>query len=146
MGRRSPEREEFLSSIIITAVEGGTGYWAQVSRYKWEGLPDKDVHAVLHEMTDGDDPERSADGSDLFGWYKEKGQKLDISEVAKAIGLITRGEVIVGEFGSEYNRPLGDYAVKTIREASAENDGGMIDSNLADIIAQVALLGIMRYG
>jgi hypothetical protein len=157
MTARSAEREEFLASIVTTAVEGGTGYWATVSEYEWDGLPDREVFAVLHETYEpGEDDDTEVIESNgsvqarLLGLppetYRAQGMKLDITAVAKAVGKITRGEVIVGEFGSEFNRPLGDYAVKTIKEASDENEGGMIDSDLADIIAQVALLGIVRYG
>ena len=134
MAARTAEREQFLADIITTAVEGGTGYWASVSQYRWDGLPARDVFAVLHE--EGDD----------FSDELAPPLRLDINAVAKGIGKITRGEVEVGEFGSEYNRPLGDYARKLIAEASRENDAGNIDSDMADIIAQVALLGIVRYG
>jgi hypothetical protein len=31
---RSAEREQFLADVIVCAVEGGTGYWAQVPVYR----------------------------------------------------------------------------------------------------------------
>jgi|DEB0MinimDraft_3_1074331.scaffolds.fasta_scaffold33890_5 hypothetical protein len=41
--------EDLYKAILITAVEGGTGYWAQVSGYK----PDE-CRATLHEIEGGD--------------------------------------------------------------------------------------------
>ena len=50
---RSPEREQFLADIITGAVEGGTGYWAQVSGYVWD-CPPAECRATLHDMEDGE--------------------------------------------------------------------------------------------
>lgn len=41
------KRENFLKDVLITAVEGGTGYWAQVSCY----FPDAG-RVALHEFDD----------------------------------------------------------------------------------------------
>ena len=41
---------QFLSDIIVTAVEGGTNYWAQVSNYSHA---DENTHATFHDMEDG---------------------------------------------------------------------------------------------
>lgn len=40
-------RENFLKDVLIGAVEGGTGYWAQVSKYN----PDNGT-VTLHEFDD----------------------------------------------------------------------------------------------
>ncbi len=42
--------DQFLADLIITAVEGGTGYWAQVSDYHWDDPDPNSTYAVLHEI------------------------------------------------------------------------------------------------
>jgi hypothetical protein len=32
---RSPERADFLTTVITTAAEGGINYWAAVGGYRW---------------------------------------------------------------------------------------------------------------
>lgn len=133
MTTRSAERTEFLSDIIIGAVEGGTGYWAQVSAYQYvmdgevtvyTGKREGDLtRAVLHELND-----------DETG-YKDEALVLDIDAVARALGKIKRGEVTL-------NSTLKGY----ILTADSENDAGDIDSDCADVIAQIALLGDLVYG
>lgn len=115
-------RKEFLADIIVAAVEGGTGYWAQVSAYKHSGSVDE-VHAVLHETKDDE------------SGYKEKGMRLDAGAVERGIDLISRGKIDV-------SAPTHD----AICGASMRGDAGSIDSDLADIIAQAALLGEIVYG
>jgi hypothetical protein len=130
---RSPERTEFLGDIITTAVEGGTNYWAQVSQYQYESHGEIRVYtgerqgdeprATLHELND-----------DETG-YNDEPLDLTIDAVARGLGKITRGEV---QINSELR--------KHIAEASRENDAGDIDAGDADVIAQVGLLGEIRYG
>lgn len=142
---RSAEREEFLSDVIIGAVEGGTGYWASVASYRWEDRPAANIYAVLIDEEQEDDVRAfaelfaSAHGrkiklSELIdecdGIYR-----LDIDAVAKGIGLIVRGEVGV----------RSDLKA-LIAQASRENDAGDIDAEGADVIVQAALLGGVVYG
>lgn len=145
MGARTAEREQYLADIITAAVEGGTGYWAQVARYKWEGLAAKDVHAVLLPEDCADDVEAAAD---LL--REAKGRKptldellaecddlklLDIEAIARGIGRIRRGEV-----------QINGQLRALILAADAENDAGDIDADAADAITQIALLGEITYG
>lgn len=141
MGTRTAERTEFLGDIITTAVEGGTGYWAQVSQYQWterdgsvrrgvgavvtEGAGAGETRATLHEMND------DGDG------YKAEGLDLTIDKVATAIGKLVRGEVKHYTAGTVFD---------SIKMANEENDAGEIDADGADVIAQVALLGEVVYG
>lgn len=145
MAVRTAEREQFLADIITGAVEGGTGYWASVAEYKWEGRAAKDVYAVLLEEDSADDVRAfaelfaSANGRKikLSELLEEAGgiYKLDIDAVAKGIGKIKRGEVA-----------LNATLKATILEADAENDAGLIDAEGADAITQAALLGELVYG
>jgi hypothetical protein len=150
MTTRSAEREQFLADIITAAVEGGTGYWAQCARYKWEGLDAKDVHAVLLAEDDDDAREKrreagakkraeTGDGrltvDEALAIEGGGALLLNIDAVARGIGRITRGEI-------QINASLK----KLIAEASRENDAGDIDADAADAIAQAALLGELTYG
>lgn len=134
---RSKERTEFLADIITTAVEGGTGYWAQVSQYQYadySGIFDgeltvyagerqgDDTRATLHELNDEDG-------------YREQGLDLDLDAVARGLGRIKRGEI-----------GINDRLRAVIMLADADNDAGEIDADAADVIAQIALLGEIRYG
>jgi hypothetical protein len=140
MSARSAERAEFLSDIIVAAVEGGTGYWAQVSQYQVASYsPVKadarvivgtmhppigtDTRAVLHPLKDDD------------SGYEREGQVVDIEKVATSVVKFNRGEVKVN---------LG--LARVIWEASSENDAGMIDAEAADVIVQVALFGEVVFG
>jgi hypothetical protein len=137
MGNRSEQRAEFLGDIITTALEGGTGYWAQVSQYQYvsdgelrvcvgtakTGAGAGEACATLHELND------AGDG------YKEQGLELTLDAVAAAIGKITSGQVSVG-----------GMTVQAVVAASRENDADEIDADYADTIAQVALLGEVVYG
>lgn len=121
MPTRSPERVEFLNDVITTAVEGGINCWAAVSDYKWSGVPETTV--TVHEL--------DYDTSD----FMESGVPVTVETIASAIGKIVRGESQISE-----------DRVKMIKDASAENDAGDIDSDLADCIVQVAVLGDVVYG
>lgn len=137
---RTLERTQFLGDIITTAVEGGTGYWAQVSQYQWldtftfeqpfgkvmvvvgERQGDH-TRATLHEMKDDEDG------------YKAEGLDLTLDAVAVGIHRIVTGKV-----------PINATLRQTIARASRENDAGDIDADGADAIAQAALLGELVYG
>jgi hypothetical protein len=120
--KRTAEREQFLADIICTAIEGGTGYWAQVSAYKWTEGAAK-TRATIHEINDEE-----------TGYSDEK-IFLTIDTIASGIARIKFGEINVSEGTRQF-----------ITQASAENDAGMIDAGDADLITQAATLGEIRYG
>lgn len=140
--KRSDERKEFLADVITTAVEGGTGYWAQVSQYQWvdtygyltEEGQDR-VHVSVGERN-GDEPRATLhELDDDESGYKPEGLELTLDVVARGIGRIQRGEV-----------SLSDWYRDRILAASRENDAGQIDAGDADTIVQAGLLGEVRYG
>jgi hypothetical protein len=122
MAVRSEERERFLADIICTAVEGGINFWAAVSVYKWDGLPPREWHAVVHRLKD--------DETD----YVDAGLKLDIEAVARGVRLIIDGELV------------NTTMLKGIRAADKENDAAYIDSYDASAIVQAGLFGEVIYG
>jgi hypothetical protein len=131
---RTPERAEFLTDVITTALEGGIGYWAVASSYRWyhptldggTATPGPNgtanAYATIHE-TEGDD----AIGPPLL---------VDVDAIARALGIMRKGT------------PEGWNARDVARclAASAANDAGDIDSGDADCIVQIAVLGSVVYG
>lgn len=115
---RTHERNLFLQDVLITAVEGGTGYWAACSGYFWDDDSPEDARVTLH-------PEDVQDENHL----------VTVETIAKGIALIRTNTVL-----------LNSTLRKWIVEADRENDAGMIDADGADVIVQAALFGEIIYG
>jgi hypothetical protein len=122
MATRTAEREEFLADIIVTAVEGGTGYWADVEQYRHD--TPAETRATLFEMDE-----------DAPGGYSTNGEAVTLDTIAHGIGLIRERIVPINS----------NYRLEILR-ADAQNDAGMIDAEYADAIVQAALFGELRYG
>ena len=122
------EREQFLSDVLTTAVEGGINYWAAVSKYHFTDVNGNDVPATVtvHEM------------DDELGGYKEPGVPITTKEIGRAISRImdTKDEI----------KYLGNHQRGEIFTASMDNDAGDIDADLADTVMQIAVLGEVVYG
>jgi len=144
MTKRTPQREAFLTSVIITAIEGGIGYWAVARNYDWgtkEGGQhslDGAMYARAHvrpqdgfaAVAEPGYPRKTLDDKGRWGI-------LDIDAVAHGLGRLRK---------DEDNKLCAKSIRKHILGASAVNEGGDIDANDADIIVQVALLGEVVYG
>lgn len=131
MAARTAEREQFLADIITTAIEGGTGYWAQVLQYQYS-LDDGEVTVYAGALAEGHIAHailRPIDDPDA------EGMELTLDDIARGIGKITRGDARINP---ELRR--------LIDAASRENDAGDIDADAADAITQIALLGELTYG
>lgn len=160
---RSIERQQFLADIIITALEGGIGYWATALRYKWSktdgtALEPGGVHAII--MEDDDEHQamleivttnfvsnegRNPSAWDLFHYgatidpEDEDSEplfyKLDIDTIAVGVKACLEEDFSLRSDIREY-----------IRLADKENDAGDIDADGADAIVQAALFGKLVYG
>lgn len=115
-----PDREQFLDDVVITALEGGIGYWSVCSEYKHVGVP---ARAVVQEFDEGTGEP-----------YGEK-MIVDRKLVEKGIAEILAGDTNTGA-----------YLVKMVAAASATNDGLDVDADVADSIVQVGLFGNLVYG
>lgn len=118
------DREQMLSDVITAAVEGGTGYWAEVEVYKWEIVP-TGSYAVLRESP-GDEAER----------------------VTHLPIVLTTATVENAMFRIAYDVR---FSVRLdIREIVAatlvSNDASDIDSDIADVITQCVAFGEIVYG
>ena len=114
-------RNQFLSDITITAVEGGTGYWAECRKYNH-----KDGENVTVELREEDN---SKDDSPTQ-WFP-----INNAVIEKGIEIVLSDETKVHR---SYKN--------NIRNASAYNDSCEIDAELADMIVQCAMLGDVVYG
>lgn len=132
---RSDDWTQFLGDILTAAIEGGTGYWAQVSQYQWrdddgsihccvgERVPDAGARATIHELKEDE------------SGYREEGLTIDARVITRGIRLIITDEVGVR---SDLKR--------WIDEGFRECDAGMIDADCADVIVQAGLFDEVRYG
>lgn len=119
---RSPERTQFLADIIVGAVEGGTGYWAYASGYHWSDDKPDATRVTLIPMDDEDEPRQRYD--------------VTLETVVTGLNNIINSDHFV----------VNPRTKETIRQADAENDGGLIDAECADVIVQVGLWGQIVYG
>jgi len=128
------DRNEFLSDVMCSAIEGGIGYWAEVKDYKWgssEGpyklgwnLPDAERGSYSQAEV------RVADDYEVGPWLS-----LTFTAIERGIKRLSTGE---------YN--LNQDMMDCILDGSATNEAGNIDGPCADVIVQVALLNEIVYG
>jgi hypothetical protein len=129
--KRSPERIQFLSDILTTAIEGGINFWVQVDEYKWENVPEP--YAVIEDMYDDN-----------------KSYRVDLDLIARGVNRIVKGEADVGRqtkklitAASFQNDCMPDFV------AEKANFGNYyvsdIDAGIADTIVQVGIFGTEEY-
>lgn len=130
------DRTEFCSGIIITIAESGyTDSWALIDGYHWQGSNGEhdapNTRATLIEY--GDDSRN------------ESARKRSLRTSLKLTPKVIEDAILVI---CDVTRELSvhsDYRMK-IMTAFVTDEGGDIDAELADIIAQVAVLGDVIYG
>jgi hypothetical protein len=150
--KRSAERTEFLSDVLCAALEGGIGYWSQavwiIRVHETEGYP-----LTPSEVRHGDAPWRydavtlfeTADGDTTCSVAAKLGIAPDDSCPGHRVTLdtVAHGIAVLTALGASHVH--ASYRV-TIWEASAENDAGEIDADLADMIVQAGVFGEVIYG
>lgn len=117
------EQEKMLNDVIVTAVEGGTGYWAAALKYDpgyGESALSYDTPASVFLCEE--------DG-DVVALLNPQTVKLAM------LAIRDRQEINVAD------RFRSECAV-----ALATNDAGECDSDTADVIAQVVAFGEVVYG
>lgn len=118
-------REQFLSDVIVTAIEGGIGYWAVCLQYQWEG----NVVVTDHRQHGG--------GTLAIISPTDTGSIYTITP-----NTIAHGIAVLQADSTVCAASLRDK----ILAASRENDAGEIDSEAADVIVQAGLFGEVVYG
>jgi len=112
-------RRQFLRDILCTAIEGGVsciGYWAAVSNTIRDG-----EEYIGCQVRDNEDP-------------GDRSRIVDIPQIEEAIAAVTARTITIGD----------TYREK-IMAASATNDAGAIDGDLADILVQIAAYAEIRF-
>lgn len=133
MGKKLSKLDNFYSDVIVTAVEGGIGYWSRCSDYdhgyKWnEDCESRHQPAsvTVHELVD-----------EQANTYKA-GVKVTTKEIANAMQRIA-------DFGQQIEY-AGDEWRGRMAGALREKDAYDIDAGDADVIMQIAVLGGIVYG
>ena len=125
MTTRTATRTQFLTDVLTTAVEGGIGYWAQVTSYTWDTEVVADRGVTITDVEDS--------GAIV---------RVTVANIATALGKFTKGTAVEAAAVVKVHPSY----VRQIRTANRENDGGEIDADLADMVLQVAALGEVIYG
>lgn len=122
MSKDQRYNNELLDSVIITAIEGGIGYWSVCSEYEWDGVPARAVVQEFDESTG-----------------EPYGEKLTIDRalVSKALDRVT---------DLTQPRIANKSLTKEIIFAVLEDDPGCIDADGADVLVQFGLFGKIVYG
>ena len=134
MSKEMSKRAKFLSDVVITALEGGVGYWSQASKYRsgysGEGLDEEGrepASAVIHEVNEDE------------SGYSEQALTVDTKLVAKAFKRIMGKDEIPYTSKKWRKRMVAAYW-------DVEDGVCDIDAGDADCIVQIGLFGEVRYG
>ena len=119
-----PERKNFLASVLVTAVEGGIDYWADVGNYTWAQDDRGNLTGASVEVKERDERELT-----------DKWIPIDLKIIAAGISSIKSGKV-------NMNPKIVGY----VTMSDVENDASEVDSEVADCIVQAALFGQLVYG
>ena len=111
-----------LADILITAVEGGIGYWSQTVTYRWTEGP-------IHTYADIIEVDEDEDEED------HKHHKIDLEVIKRGIERCLSGAV----------KPSPSLR-EMIHRAVVEDDAGHVDSDAADVVVQAGLFSEIVYG
>ena len=126
-------RRQTYSDIIVTAVEGGIGYWSQCRNYRWQDDNGEEIPATVEVR------ECEEDGVPCGDWIK-----VTPDTIASALSRMSRGE----GFSGNPKRPAPEWWTRKWRKAYRDCATGDFDFDAsdADTIFQVAALGVLTYG
>lgn len=136
---RSEQRTEFLTDVLITAIEGGVAYWARVLEYQHTEAP----RAVLVRTED------LVFDDNRFAWVPTAGAE----QLVVNLDVVARGVNRIASAGANEIKYLPEAHRLLVAAASRENDMmpadaryGDIDAGVADHIVQIALFGEVVHG
>lgn len=125
-------REEFLTDVLVTAVEGAIGYWSRAGEYTTDvPIDDRGVTLYIDDV----------DEQDVFT------KVLNAENVDLVVTRVTLADIATG-----INRVIDptfkvrDDIRQIVRHAVRHNDGGDIDAEIADVIIQAAVFGEIVFG
>lgn len=137
-------RQELLRDIVITAVEGGIGYWSSCARYRWsrkiKGDPDDMLLFPEVELVAAESP---SDFDELLPDVPIVGTHPHWGRIVKLTPeLIERAIAKIKDEPAIFNKTTR----RNVIVADIDNDCSDIDAEDADCIVQVALFGKIVFG
>jgi hypothetical protein len=130
------KREEFLTDILVTAVEGGIGYWSQAGNYRHSGpVEGRGVTLYIYDVYESEVKLDVINDEDL----------IDPDQVVVRVTLADIEEGIRRILYEDDFKASGQLLVAVL-EPSVNNDAGEIDADTADIIVQAAVFGEIMFG
>lgn len=115
----SPERDQLLYDIFVTAIEGGIGYWAQSTEFSYK---ESNIKGFYTDVVDNETKEV----------FKE-GKRIDRDTIIRGLDLFACGGI------SSDQEDL-------IKIADLTNDFGNMDADSCDHIVQAGLFGTLVFG
>lgn len=138
MALRTAERLQYLHDIMVTAVEGGVGYWSVAETVRSSNDDHWYESYTLWCSEGGKEPVSCGNGTD----DPCKGHQVTPDVVAKGLGLgtLTKAEGEAQDIGWAYSQR------EHVILANRESDAGEIDADDADCIVQLGVFGKVIYG
>lgn len=149
---KTPERIKFLTDILITAVEGGIGYWSQIEGYNYSSEDPSKRGGLLYiadmETKDFAVPiVRSFDRS-IVRWFDDDdlGEvfvvHLNLDTIAAGIWNIIRNKDF--KINEEYRALIA--AASRVNDSCPDEGTGDIDADVADVIVQAGIFNQIIFG
>lgn len=117
--------DQFLADILITAIEGGIGYWSEAVTYTWTEGPEHVRAEIIVTETD------ESETDDRLKGHKT----INTQTILNGISTLLNG-------GVKINKEIMGYILSGVRES----DAGYIDSDGADAIVQAGLFHEIIFG
>lgn len=139
------KRNELLATFIICAVEGGSGYWAQFKDFQWREKGSDSIDPdPLHTLVLVRNDEEEGDPIPCVGadWKpyanNREWKRVSITTIERAIDRMK--QVPASELG------VHPSYIGTVLAAWSDPERADIDSELADIVLQIAVFGKVHFG
>lgn len=138
---RSPERQAFLTDVLITLVESSSAYsWWETRSYRWY---DPKLRGGQAEPGPGNTPNAHAEMR-VIEWDSVKDEIVPVSDW-KRIDLDTI-EAVFDRLVAGPIKHLSERGRGELIAAWATNNAGEVDADLADIVGQIAMLQEVTFG
>lgn len=124
--------DQMTTDVMTTAVEGGIGYWSEVTSYRWD-VPMAERHVTLQPL------------AEFEGEFERK--RISPYDIRVAMNEIAFGAKLKAEIveGSEYAETR-DLCATLLRDPEDDDATSELDAGHADRIMQVAVMGKVVFG
>jgi hypothetical protein len=139
--------EDFLEGILVTAYEGGIGYWFRGLDHKQSEQGYSWIAGYDHEDAFTESGLPSGCGQIALDDWIEAGNGSEFVTVLDADVVMLGIERLLSGQASVNDSILGYILTDVLANAADPTDGGgMIDSSAADCIVQAGIFGEVVYG